>query len=173
MGFSLVSANQLWSIYGCWLSLYTEPKSSMLLFLCIYFFYFLHLSSLLIVLYSFFNAFFYLSLFVSSNKETVKQNFADICDARYIQTEQLLVLAHQFYTESRKSWPISLLFLWHCPIKGLCKSWKKWLDYPQYEIDSMRGRLTQPSMILPGDWLSSVWYCTESFLENSNNSAKS
>ena len=44
--------------------------------------------------------------------------------------------------------------MWHCPLSGLSKSFKKWL----------LTWLTQRSMILRGDWLSAVWYCGETDL---------
>ena len=37
--------------------------------------------------------------------------------------------------------------MWHCPFKGLCKSFKKWLDSPQFDT--------------AGNWLRAVSYCGE------------
>ena len=47
------------------------------------------------------------------------------------------------------------LFLWHCPLKDLYKSFKKW-------------PLTPGSL----EWLCAVWYCAESISKNLNISVK-
>ena len=73
MGFYLVSAIQLWSICGCWLSLYTDPKSYYLFsYIFIYFTFSTFLLYLLFFILSSMPSSIFLCLFLQIRKQLNK-----------------------------------------------------------------------------------------------------